>query len=62
MQSGRQLHTLFVTILCNCTPSEPRVLWERFKENICDDLKHALHTSGRMQDPTDAQAYDYGLY
>ncbi|KIJ11386.1 hypothetical protein PAXINDRAFT_84601, partial [Paxillus involutus ATCC 200175] len=57
-----QLRTLFVTILHDCAPSEPQVLWEHFKENICDDLKYALHTSGRMQDPTDAQAYDYGLY
>ena len=61
MQTERQLRQLFVTILKNCIPSEPLVLWDQFKENICDDLAHALRNKG-FENPTDDQVYDYGLY
>jgi len=42
MQSGAQLHHLFVTILRECTPSHPRVLWDTFWPYICDDLAYKL--------------------
>jgi hypothetical protein len=61
MQTGSQLHYLFITILKDCSPAQPEVLWEQFKEHICDDLKHTLYCKG-IQDPTDHQVYDYGLY
>jgi hypothetical protein len=61
MQTGHQLRHLLITILCDCTPAQPEALWERFKEYICDDLKHALRRRGIL-DPTDHQVYDYGLY
>jgi hypothetical protein len=61
MQSGHQLRSLFVTILAACDPTEPAVLWERFKENICDDLHRTLQRKG-INNPTVDQVYDYGLY
>jgi hypothetical protein len=61
MQTGSQLRNLFVTIIRDCSPAKPEVLWERFKEHICDDLKHALRRRG-MRDPTEHQVFDYGLY
>jgi hypothetical protein len=61
MQTGRQLRQLFVTILKDCIPSEPLVLWDQFKEHICDDLAYALRNKG-FENPTPDQVYDYGLY
>jgi len=61
MQTGRQLRQLFVTILKDCIPSEPMVLWDQFKENICDDLAYILRNKG-FENPTEEQVYDYGLY
>ena len=61
IQTGRQLRQLFVTILKDCIPSEPRALWDQFKENICDDLGHVLRNRG-METLTHNQEYDYGLY
>ena len=61
MQTGSQLHFLFVTIIRDCFPAQPAILWDQFKEHICDDLKHALRRKG-IQEPTDHQVYDYGLY
>jgi PIF1-like helicase len=61
MQTGSQLHYLFITILKDCSLAQPEVLWEQSKEHICDDLKYALNGKG-IQDPTDHQVYDYGLY
>ena len=30
--------------------------------NICDDLRHALHSKNIVRDPTEDQVFDYGLY
>jgi hypothetical protein len=38
MASGYQLRNLFVTILHDCSPSDPLALWMKFRVNICDDL------------------------
>ena len=62
MQTGYQLHHLFVTILYECTPSNPRALWETFCADICDDLRHFLITHTALADLSDAQVLDYGLY
>ena len=62
MASGHQLRTLFVTILCDCSPSDPLALWMEFRVNICDDLRHALHSKNIILDPTEEQVFDYGLY
>ena len=34
----RQCRQLFVTILTHCQPSEPGVLWERYKESLSEDF------------------------
>ena len=62
MQTGYQLCHLFVTILYEFTPSDPRSLWETFCANIYDDLRHFLITHTALADPSDAQVLDYGLY
>jgi hypothetical protein len=33
-----------------------------FRINICDDLRHALHSKNIILDPTEEQVFDYGLY
>ena len=66
MQVGGQLRHLFVSILKDCSPADPRGLWDRHWQNICDDLKNRLwHPSAhRILDvePSEAQIQDYGLY
>ncbi len=42
MQTGAQLWSLFVTILAFGVPGEPRMLWDKYKEHICDDYKATL--------------------
>ena len=62
MASVHQLRNLFVTILCDCSPSDPLALWLEFRVHICDDLRHALHSKNIVLDPTEDQVFDYGLY
>jgi hypothetical protein len=62
MASGHQLRNLFVTILRDCSPSDPLALWLEFRVHICDDLRHALHSKNIVRDPTEEQVFDYGLY
>jgi hypothetical protein len=63
MQTGHQLRMLFVTILLDCRPADPCSLWHEFRENLCDDLCHALqHISSPITDPTEAQIWDYSLF
>ena len=59
MASG---HQLFVTILCDCTPSDTLALWLQFKVHLCDDLQHALHSKNIIQNPTEEQVFDYVLH
>ena len=61
MQSGCQLRNLFVTILRDCSPSDPAALWLQFQTQICDDLHWALQQKNIHQDPTE-DVFDYGLY
>ncbi len=42
MQTGALLRSLFVTILAFGVPSELCMLWDNYKEHICDDCKVAL--------------------
>jgi hypothetical protein len=46
MQTGHQLRQLFATILKNWPLSDPVALWNRFRENICDDVRHKLINKG----------------
>ena len=62
MASGHQLRDLFVTILCDCSPSDPLALWLEFRVHTCDDLQHALHSKNIIQNPGEEQVFDYGLH
>ncbi|EAU86521.2 transcriptional factor B3 [Coprinopsis cinerea okayama7 len=61
MGTGTRLRHLFVVILLFCAPSQPEVLWEQFRERMCDNLRYRLQNSG-IVNPTEEQVYDYGLY
>jgi hypothetical protein len=57
------MRNLFAIILIHCNPASPGELWNRFKENLCDDLRHRLtHVPFTIADPTEEEVYDYGLY
>ena len=60
--SGCQLHNLFVTILRDCSPSDPAALWLQFWMQICDDLHWTLQNKNICQNPTEEDVFDYGLY
>ena len=62
MATGYQLCHLFVTILCDCIPTDPRALWEEFADHICDDLAHQLARLHIRENPTPEEIRDYGLY
>ena len=61
MQSGRQLRNLFVTILRDCSPSDPAALWLQFRTQICDDLHWTLQHKNIHQNPTEEDVFDYEI-
>ena len=61
MQTGRQLHQLFVTIVAYNQPSQSAELWHLFKSHLCDDLPRFLARHHNLQ-LNDNLLYDYGLY
>ncbi len=61
MQIGAQLRFLFVTILAFGVPSEPRMLWDKYKEHICDDCKVALQRRGIVK-PSIEQIESWALH
>ena len=61
MQKGHQLHSLFVAILLHCHASLPHVLWNSYRAQICDDLKHRLTAQGHLN-PTEDDIFGYGLH
>ncbi|KZP24541.1 hypothetical protein FIBSPDRAFT_665329, partial [Athelia psychrophila] len=61
MQTGTRLRHLFATLLLFCSPSQPEILWNEFRQHICDDLRHRLVTSMGRENPTDETVYDFGL-
>jgi len=62
MAVGRQMRHLFVTILKECNPADPRALWDSFWQDICDDLKRHPVFHGRDVEPSEEEIQDYGLY
>jgi len=61
MRTGVQLRSLFVTILAFGVPSEPCMLWDKYKEHICDDYKVALqHRS--IVEPSIEQIESWALH
>ena len=61
IKTGSQLRHLFTTLLLFCAPAEPNILWEKFRDQICDDLQYKLLQLGRRNVPQ-THIYDYGLY
>ncbi len=49
MQIGAQLRSLFVIILAFGIPGESRMLWDKYKEHICDDCKATLQRCGIVE-------------
>lgn len=43
----RQIRTLFAIILTTCSPSNPKDLWEKFKEDLSEDILHQVRTISR---------------
>jgi PIF1-like helicase len=62
MATGYQLCALFVTILHDCTPSNPVQLWNTYWPHICDDLRYQLQHNNIRINPTNEDVQDYGLY
>jgi hypothetical protein len=61
MQIGAQLRSLFVTILAFGVPGEPRMLWVKYKDHICDDCKVALQRRGIVE-PSIEQIQSWALH
>jgi hypothetical protein len=53
MATGHQLRVLFITILYECSPSNPRHLWDTHKHRLCDDLRYRLQHRHIREDPSD---------
>jgi len=62
MAVGCQMCQLFVTILKDCMPADPRALWDSFWQDICDDLKQHPVFYNRDEEPSEEEIQDYGLY
>jgi len=64
MQTGSALRSLFAVILLSCFPASPEVLWNRYKAQICDDLRRRLERHPQFQNHhfDDEKIYDYGLH
>jgi hypothetical protein len=61
MQIGAQLRSLFVTILAFGVPGEPRMVWDKYKEPICDDCKATLQRRGIVE-PSFEQIESWALH
>jgi hypothetical protein len=60
VQTGAQLRQLFVTILLNNAPMDPRAVYEDHITNVSDDYRERLwRLIGR--DPTTDEIHDYAL-
>ncbi len=61
MQTCAQLWSMFVTILAFGVPSEPRMLWDKYKEHICNDCKATLQCCGIVE-PSIEQIESWALH
>jgi hypothetical protein len=55
------LRSLFVTVLAFGVLSEPRMLWDKYKEHICDDCKVTLQRRGIVE-PSIEQIESWALH
>jgi len=53
---------LFVTILTFCIPNQQENLWEQFPHHLCDNLKHQLQVQHHLDNPSEHEVYNYGLF
>jgi PIF1-like helicase len=61
MRSGDGLCHLFTVILKHCNPSWPNVLWDEFRDSLCDDLPCRFERSALPMPPMEL-LFDYGLF
>jgi hypothetical protein len=61
MQIGAQLRSLFVTILAFGILGEMRILWDKYKEHICDDYKATLQRCSIVE-PSIEQIESWALH
>jgi hypothetical protein len=45
-QDAKKLRNLFVTLLLFCSPLNPEVLWERYRNDMLHDMQHRRITNG----------------
>jgi hypothetical protein len=45
-QDAKRLKNLFVTFLLFCSPLNPEVLWERYRDDMSHDMRHRRITNG----------------
>jgi hypothetical protein len=45
-QDAKRLKNLFVTLLLFCSPLNPEVLWEKYRDNMSHDMWHRCITNG----------------
>ena len=64
MQTGSALRSLFAVILLSCFPVSPEILWDRYKEHICDDLRRRLQRLPQFHahEFDEEKICDYGLH
>ncbi|XP_055918335.1 uncharacterized protein LOC129950418 [Eupeodes corollae] len=43
--SPSQIRTLFAIIISTCFPSNPRDLWNKYKDNMLEDILHRIRVS-----------------
>lgn len=48
--SANQLRTLFAIIISTCRPSQPRTLWDKYKNEIAEDILHRVRVSKNDMD------------
>ncbi|GFS96142.1 ATP-dependent DNA helicase [Trichonephila clavipes] len=46
----QQIRTLFAIILTTCFPSNPKDLWEKYKDYMSEDILHCLRTANQNPD------------
>ena len=46
----QQIRTLFAIILTTCFPSNPKDLWEKYKDYMSEDILHRLHATNQNPD------------
>jgi len=49
-QDAKRLRNFFVTLLLLCSPLNPKVLWERYRDDMSHDMRHRRITNGGTVD------------